>query len=88
MHITFEPLAESHFPLLLKWLTTPHVKAWWDKDIHWTADLIQEKYNSYVKGFKLQERVPKKIDAYIICADTTPVGYIYIMPIIFQEVCH
>ncbi|NBO24779.1 MAG: aminoglycoside adenylyltransferase, partial [Chlamydiae bacterium] len=30
MKITFAPLAESHFSLLLKWLESPHVKKWWD----------------------------------------------------------
>lgn len=32
MTITFEPLHESHFPLLLKWLETSHVKKWWPAD--------------------------------------------------------
>jgi aminoglycoside 6'-N-acetyltransferase len=32
MTITFEPLNESHFPLLLKWLETSHVKKWWPAD--------------------------------------------------------
>jgi len=50
MKITFTPLQESHFPLLLKWLETPHVKAWWDKDIHWTPELIKKRYASYVQG--------------------------------------
>ena len=48
MHITFEPLSSSHFPLLLTWLTKAHVKAWWDKDTAWTLDLIAEKYQCYV----------------------------------------
>jgi len=33
MNTTFQPLAISHFPLLLQWLETPHVKAWWDQDV-------------------------------------------------------
>lgn len=55
MTITFEPLHESHFPLLLKWLETPHVKKWWpitpkldtsevgDQDVTYTMDLVREK---------------------------------------------
>lgn len=78
MSITFTPLTESHFPLLLKWLQTPHVKAWWDPDIQWTATLIQEKYMTYVKGYKLETAVAKQIKAYIICVDNTPIGYIQI----------
>ena len=53
MNITFTSLTESHFPLLLKWLETTHVKLWWDQDVKWTPELIQEKYGSYVKGYKL-----------------------------------
>ncbi|MBY0292843.1 MAG: acetyltransferase, partial [Alphaproteobacteria bacterium] len=51
-HITFIPLQEHHFPLLLKWLEVPHVKAWWDQNILWTSELIKEKYGAYVQGFK------------------------------------
>lgn len=52
MTITFEPLAESYFSLLLKWLEAPHVKAWWDWDVTWTPELIPEKFGSYVKGYQ------------------------------------
>jgi len=76
MNIAFEPLAKTHFPLLLKWLTTPHVHSWWDKDLEWTADLIQKKYATYVNGYKLQDGESKIINAYIIYADITPIGYI------------
>ena len=78
MIITFEPLKESHFSLLLKWLEAPHVKAWWDQDVKWTATLIQEKYADYVNGYKLDNGVAKVISAHIIYADNTPIGYIQI----------
>ena len=78
MNITFIPLAEFHFPLLLKWLETPHVKAWWDRDISWTPALISEKYTNYVKGYVLEAGITKAISAYIICVNTAPVGYIQI----------
>ncbi len=52
-NITFETLSEKHFSLLLKWLETPHVKKWWDQDIHWTLGLIKEKYDNYVKALTL-----------------------------------
>ena len=78
MKITFTLLAESHFPLLLKWLETPHVKAWWDQDVKWTPALIEEKYADYVKGYKLDNGVAKAISAHIIYADNTPIGYIQI----------
>jgi len=89
MKITFRPLAESHFPLLLKWLETPHVKAWWpvdrnltivdgDLEAKWSPELIQAKYGDYVKGYKLENGITKTIKAYIICVDNVPIGYIQI----------
>ncbi|MCX4083861.1 GNAT family N-acetyltransferase [Rickettsia hoogstraalii] len=54
MHINFTPLSTSHFSLLLKWLEMPHVKLWWDEDIKWSLELIEQKYSSYVRGYKLE----------------------------------
>lgn len=76
MNITFEPLVESHFPLLLKWLEAPHVKAWWDQDVRWTEELIVKKFGSYVDGYKIQNGETKKIEAFIINLDSKPIGYI------------
>ena len=78
--ITFTPLKEDHFPLLLKWLMTPHVRAWWDQDVPWTPDLIEEKYGCYVQGFKPVRRadsvIERPVHAFVIECDTTPIGYI------------
>jgi RimJ/RimL family protein N-acetyltransferase len=68
MKITFAPLAQSHFSLLLKWLEAPHVKTWWDADINWTPELIQKKYGERINN--------KIIFPYIIYADDHPIGYI------------
>lgn len=76
MNITFVSLTESHYPLLLKWLEAPHVKAWWDPDVTWTPELIREKYGTYVKGYKFQNGIPKPIQAFIIHVDEIPVGYV------------
>ena len=78
MKITFAPLAESHFPLLLKWLETPHVKKWWDQDVTYTLELVREKYSSYVKGYKLVDGQQKPIQGFIIHHNQNPVGYIQI----------
>lgn len=78
MKITFTALAESHFSLLLKWLEAPHVKAWWDQDVYWTRELIQQKYSNYVKGYKLSNGITKPINAYIIYSDEKAIGYIQI----------
>jgi aminoglycoside 6'-N-acetyltransferase len=78
MNIAFKPLNESHFPLLLKWLESPHVKKWWDQDVTYTIELVREKYSSYVKGYKLEGSAQKPIQAFIIYSDQNPVGYIQI----------
>ncbi|WP_371218694.1 GNAT family N-acetyltransferase [Orientia tsutsugamushi] len=78
MKITFVPLAESHFPLLLKWLETPHVKKWWDQDVMYTLELVKEKYSSYVKGYKLVDGQQKPIQVFIIHNNQNPIGYIQI----------
>lgn len=79
--ITFKPLAQSDLPLLLKWLETPHVKAWWDQEVVWTPALIEEKYLHYTKGFKrltLKDGtvIEKPMHAFIICVNEVPIGYI------------
>lgn len=78
MKITFVPLAESHFPLLLKWLEVPHVKKWWDQGVTYTLDLVREKYSSYIKGYKLVDGQQKPIQGFIIHNNQNPVGYIQI----------
>lgn len=76
MTITFQPLQELHFPLLLKWLEKPHVKAWWDPEVRWTPELIKEKYESYVQGYKLEQGIKKPLQTYVIYVDDSPIGYI------------
>lgn len=78
MIITFQPLQESHFPLLLKWLETPHVKAWWDQDVKWTPELIKEKFGSYVQGYKLEKGLKELLEAYIVYVDDEPIGYVQV----------
>jgi RimJ/RimL family protein N-acetyltransferase len=78
MKISFKLLSEAHFTLLLKWLEAPQVKAWWDKDVQWTLALVKEKYADYVTGYKLENGMPKPINAYIIYVDNVPIGYIQI----------
>lgn len=78
--ISFVPLTNSHFTLLLKWLKTAHVKTWWDTDKKWDIELIKEKYEPYVKRYKclkLKDKIIKKpIYAFIIYNDNQPIGYI------------
>lgn len=76
MNLTFNPLHPSHFPLLLKWLETPHIKKWWDQEVIYTPNLVKEKYGDYVKGYKQIDGINKPIKAYIICMNDCPIGYI------------
>lgn len=76
MTLSFQPLAKAHFSLMLKWLELPHVKQFWDSSIPWTIESIQEKYSSYVEGYKLVSGQRKSLKAFIICFDEHPIGYI------------
>jgi aminoglycoside 6'-N-acetyltransferase len=78
MIITFKLLLTEHLPLLLKWLETPHVKAWWDQDVIWTPELIEEKFGSYIEGYKLEDGIRKEMRAYIIEIENAPIGYIQV----------
>ncbi len=64
-HLHFKPLAETDFPLLLKWLEEPHIKAWWDQDITWTLELITQKYSAV-----------RNVHGFIILVQQVPIGYI------------
>jgi aminoglycoside 6'-N-acetyltransferase len=76
MHITFTKLQKEHFILLLQWLYEPHVRAWWDKNVAWTDELIEKKYIPYTKGYKILGNIKKPIHAFIIQVEDVPVGYI------------
>ena len=76
MKITFIKLQQKHFPLLLRWLESPHVKEWWDQDIQYTSELINKKYISYTQEYKILDNIKKPIHAFIIKVDNKPIGYI------------
>lgn len=76
MRLTFIPLQENHFPLLLKWLETPHVKAWWDQDVQWIPELIKNRFETYVLGYKILKNINKPMHSFIICRNGKEIGYI------------
>ncbi len=80
MNISFRKLQKEDFPLILKWLMVAHVRKWWDPDINWNLDKIEEKYQYYVEGFKLlrlkDKTIKKPMHAYIIQLDDKDIGYI------------
>lgn len=76
MNITFKPLNEIDFPLLLKWLEVPHIKKWWDRDVTYTLDQVEQKYYSYTKRYKILDDIKKPINAYIMSINNKSFGYI------------
>lgn len=76
MNISFRPLLEKDFPVLLKWLETPHVKAWWDSEVSWSLEKVTAKYESYVSQYKLEKGHRRPIFSYIIVVDGCDAGYI------------
>lgn len=76
MTISFEPLNKSHFPLLLKWLELPQVKKWWDQDVLYTMDLVQEKFSRYIHQAAISKDLHRKIYAYIVCFGKEKIGYV------------
>lgn len=76
MTITFTSLTEAHFPLLLKWLETSHVKDWWDQDTDYNLELVKEKFGKRVHEIPISNALNKLVYAYIILSDSRPIGYI------------
>jgi aminoglycoside 6'-N-acetyltransferase len=74
---SFLNLQEVHFPELLFWLDTDHVKQYWDADIIWDLGKIQEKYQSYTLGYKLDSNnIRKPIHAFMVKFADKNIGYI------------
>ena len=66
--LSFRPLKNTDFPLLLSWLSNKHVKQWWD-DGHDTLEKVALHYGSEELGvyrFILQERAGRGV---------VPIGY-------------
>ncbi len=73
---SFIPLQAHHFPLLLQWLRTPHVREFWDPEIEWNEKRVEEKYGSYTEGYKLVGGKKQSIQAFVIGFEEKPIGYI------------
>jgi aminoglycoside 6'-N-acetyltransferase len=75
--LKFIKLKKEHFPLIHKWLETPHVWEWWGENKKWSPQDIDEKYLSYTQGYKLNHLNEKKpIYSFIIEFQGRPLGYI------------
>lgn len=76
MDITFKPLKNDHLPLMFQWLQKPHVKIWWDPDLDWTPDLLQEKYGTHADGYYVENGIKKPLRAFVVEAKNEPVAYV------------
>jgi aminoglycoside 6'-N-acetyltransferase len=65
--ISFRPIGRSDFPLLQKWLATPHVEIWWNE--HFDLDSLEAKYGIRIDG-------SEPIHVYLIQFDCIPIGWI------------
>jgi aminoglycoside 6'-N-acetyltransferase len=65
--VSFRALDRSDFPLLQKWLSEPHVDAWW----HQPLDLpgLEQKYGPRIDG-------SRPVHVFIIEHDDQPIGWI------------
>lgn len=71
--VEFEPLRESHFNLLHKWLNKPHVQAYYSLRA-WTLEEVEEKFLPYVYS-------ERSIKGYIVASSNQPLGYIQSYPL-------
>jgi len=67
--LSFRPLTEADFPLMLRWLTAPHVREWYGYGEPATLEGVRAHYASRVSGDD-----PTK--AYVVLQGEKPIGYI------------
>src|SRR5690606_18105786 len=67
----FIPLQKIHFPLMHKWLNTPHVSEWWslDGNHHPSLEEVERHYLPYTDG-------TEPVDCYIFSNGNKPIGMI------------
>ena len=66
--IAFRPLTRDDFPLLQRWLNTPHVLQWWDKPGPSLAE-VEEKYLPRIEG-------TDPTQSFVVEHAARPIGYI------------
>ncbi len=65
--VSFRPLARSDFPLLQRWLSEPHVDAWWHEPLELAG--LEKKYGPRIDGIE-----PTHV--LILEHDARPIGWI------------
>jgi multimeric flavodoxin WrbA len=76
--LRFEPLKQHHLPLLYRWMQEHHVAQWWGEGRSWSLKEIEEKYSSYIHGYKAVKGERKPISPFIIHFQEEPIGYIQV----------
>lgn len=74
--ISFEALRHEHFEQIAQWINMPHLAPWWSEGKYWTVKDIEQKYQSYTRGYKLIGDGQKSIYSHIILCAKRPIGYI------------
>lgn len=75
--VTFVKLSAEHFSLIHQWFQEPHVWEWWGENKKWSMQDIEDKYATYLKGYKLNPQGETRfIYPYIIFFQGHPIGYI------------
>ncbi len=72
--IIFKQLSMQDLALLYHWLNEEHVAKWYGERP--TKEIVHQKYQSYVSGYKTIDNVKRPINAFIIYCDSLAVGYI------------
>lgn len=76
--IAFKPLVSDHLLLLHRWMQQPHVSQWWGEGRPWSLSDIENKYKTYLSGYKVIHGEKKGVSAFIITFQEHPVGFIQI----------
>jgi aminoglycoside 6'-N-acetyltransferase len=65
--LSFRALRSADFPLLQRWLSEPHVNAWWHQPVD--LDVVANKYAARIDG-------TEPTHVYIIETGSDPIGFI------------
>jgi RimJ/RimL family protein N-acetyltransferase len=72
----FNSLAADHLPLLHRWMQEPHVSQYWNEGKSWSLQDIEEKYSSYILGYKISQGEKKAIFPFVIQFGDRLIGFI------------
>jgi aminoglycoside 6'-N-acetyltransferase len=65
--ISFRPISRPDFPLMQRWLASPHVSAWWNECFDLAS--LEAKYGSSIDG-------KEPIYVYLLQVEDVPIGWV------------